>query len=192
MFHSIYNHNVQMRTTLSKTLLQISIDSYLLQTRSTQYVTLYHWSLIPKVDNIQNVHYHFKCIGNVWKENTYKVFKVGDSLCRDIHFMEVIQVHSKPHHKLWCLLLNQTNIAHDMNIWVDKLFETHQYKWSNEQDPYCKQFFSLNVYFHMKSTMCTIPSQNCKKNKYWYDMALTKAIHNIGTRVNHIFKYLYK
>jgi hypothetical protein len=180
-----------MRTTLSKTLLQISIDSYLLQTRNTQYVTLYHSSLIPKVDNIHNVHYHSKFKSNVWKENTYKVFKVGDLLSRDIHFMEVIQVHSKPHHRLWCLLFNQTNIAHDMNIWVDKPFKTHQYILSNEQNPYCKHFFSLNVYFHMKYAMCTIPSQNCKK-KNWYDMALTKVINNIGTRVNHIFKYLYK
>jgi len=31
--HNIYDHNVQMRRTLSKTLLQIFIDSHLLQTK---------------------------------------------------------------------------------------------------------------------------------------------------------------
>jgi len=37
-----------------------------------------------------NVHCPFKPRANVWKENTHKVSKVGDSFNMGVHFMEAI------------------------------------------------------------------------------------------------------
>lgn len=56
----------------------------------------------------------------------FKVSKVDDSLSMGIHFIETIQMHCWPHWKIVIYFFNQTNIAQEMSIWINKLFKTHQ------------------------------------------------------------------